>query len=230
MKKILGGKFLPVTKRVGFLEAPFDSLVDVIATWFSKVRTPTATDRFEAGLPEALMRLEPLNIPKILLVGTKSSWVAVFHPSASPDSTVHYMATTLPSRGVVVDCVEDTYNPKTGEGQPGGVQFSYSEGPARTTVEAEKRTISATNQCERWEWHEYGARFPFERPERYQARRIRDRFTDEMLEEYCAALGIQLFDENFYGPRCALIHYTQPYPADYPLDTYEIVQTRGGVS
>ena len=46
---------------------------------------------------------------------------------------------------------------------------------------------------------------PFEEPEHYKERRIRDRLTDEMLERYCAALGIRLFDKAFYGPSGFLV-------------------------
>src|SRR5262249_22196208 len=41
--------------------------------------------------------------------------------------------------------------------------------------------------------------------EKYKAKRIRDRFTDDLLEEYCLALGIRLFDAEFYGPWGVLI-------------------------
>jgi hypothetical protein len=37
-------------------------------------------------------------------------------------------------------------------------------------------------------------------------RRTIDRFTPEMLESYCAALGIELFNADFYGEQCLLEH------------------------
>jgi hypothetical protein len=39
----------------------------------------------------------------------------------------------------------------------------------------------------------------FEHIDQYAARRIVDRFSAEMLADYCGALGIDLFDEQFYG-------------------------------
>jgi hypothetical protein len=39
---------------------------------------------------------------------------------------------------------------------------------------------------------------PFEDLAAYQRRRVRDRFTPDMLVAYCSALGIRPFDEAFY--------------------------------
>jgi hypothetical protein len=36
-----------------------------------------------------------------------------------------------------------------------------------------------------------------------------DRFTPEMLESYCAALGITLFSPDFYGEQSLLQHITK---------------------
>jgi len=49
-----------------------------------------------------------------------------------------------------------------------------------------------------------GPVLPFEQVERYREKRIRDRFTPEMLEAYARALGIDLFNAKFYGPRFVL--------------------------
>ncbi|WP_205649263.1 hypothetical protein, partial [Schaalia canis] len=36
----------------------------------------------------------------------------------------------------------------------------------------------------------------------YESRRVVDRFTPAMLVEYCAALGLRPFDEDFYADEC----------------------------
>jgi hypothetical protein len=36
-----------------------------------------------------------------------------------------------------------------------------------------------------------------------------------MLEEYCMALGIRLFDPDFYGPSAMLIDIRDPLPASF---------------
>lgn len=50
---------------------------------------------------------------------------------------------------------------------------------------------------------------PYEQTENYGKRKIVDRFTPEMLESYCAALGIELFNPGFYGEQSLLEHTTK---------------------
>jgi hypothetical protein len=73
--------------------------------------------------------------------------------------------------------------------------------------------MAAANDGGKWVFYASGTPQPFEEPERYKERRIRARFTDEMLERYCAALGISLFDEHFYGPSGFLV--TVPLPSGH---------------
>jgi hypothetical protein len=61
------------------------------------------------------------------------------------------------------------------------------------------REMSAINDEGRWEWTITGDVQPFEEVSRYEARRVKDRLTPEMLDRYCAALGIRAFDGSFYG-------------------------------
>ena len=68
-----------------------------------------------------------------------------------------------------------------------------------------------------WLFSADGMQQPFEEPESYKARRIADRFTDEMLERYCKALVIGLFDKSFYGMKAALINTIQKLPPGAPV-------------
>lgn len=56
-----------------------------------------------------------------------------------------------------------------------------------------------------------GDPFPFEEVGQYQARRIKDRLTPEMVERYCSHFGIDLFNPDFYSGR-ACIFKTQMHP------------------
>jgi hypothetical protein len=56
------------------------------------------------------------------------------------------------------------------------------------------------NDGGKWVFEQSGEIQPYEDTSRYGARKIADRFTPEMIESYCAALGINLFDSDFYGP------------------------------
>jgi hypothetical protein len=57
-----------------------------------------------------------------------------------------------------------------------------------------------TNDISGWQFRATGNPQPFEKSDRYLAEKKAERFTSEMLDEYCHALGIDLFDESFYGP------------------------------
>ena len=62
------------------------------------------------------------------------------------------------------------------------------------------RALSASNDGGRWVFDESGEPFAFEKPEHYKARRVRDRFTFELLKEYLGHLGLSPFQEDFYLP------------------------------
>lgn len=229
MKQLLDGQYAPITYCWGFLEMPFDDVVAAYDEWNLRMaRHGMSWHLFESTLADALRKLEPFLPTPILIAQTASNWTALFLGSSDgPDGHISYLAWQHKCRGVVVDCVNDTYDQNCQCGVPGGVQFSYCEGPATDTIEVVKRNISVTNQCESgWEWHEHGTRLSFENPDYYKARRIRDRLTDEILEEYCAALGINLFNDEFYGPHFGILRDSRPLPTSVKQENYKTLQTR----
>jgi hypothetical protein len=62
-----------------------------------------------------------------------------------------------------------------------------------------RRFISAANDGGPWRFDAAGEPFEFEQVERYKERRIRDRFTPDMLDDYLRNFGIHLFDPDFYN-------------------------------
>lgn len=57
-----------------------------------------------------------------------------------------------------------------------------------------RRVVAARSNDGRWSFDNDGEPFPFEELDRYSARRIRDRFTPEMLERYLLALGVPMLE------------------------------------
>jgi len=85
------------------------------------------------------------------------------------------------------------------------------------------RSISAMNDGGKWSFDTFGEVLPFEESEPYQAKRIKDRFTPEMLDRYLKAMGIHAFDEAFYdSPGGAYLVETQgptwPNAQDFTLE------------
>jgi len=239
MKALLNNRFAPVTYSWGFLEKPLPDLVDFQIKWVESLHQPNKCKLLEADLSRALQSLEPLDSGNVLYVTTKSIWTAVFQGCVgvtSPFSQISYPAEALQCRGVIVTCVEDTFDDRTGEGQYGGVSFEMfaahpipdGSGDPLVYVANTERVVSAIHDTGGWDFHTFGTPKEFEKTETYTRRRIRDRLTAELLEEYCAALGIRLFDADFYGPHCALIYSTIRSP-DRTTETYEDVQKKLGL-
>jgi hypothetical protein len=85
----------------------------------------------------------------------------------------------------------------------GSVQFEML-GPFKNDFLNYIRTVHASFDGSRWVFDAVGTPQDFEELDAYKAPRVRDRFTSEMLERYCKALGVDVFNPQAYGPRAVL--------------------------
>ena len=217
MKNLLDGSFAPLTYAWGFIEAPLQAANDALYKWRSSHFNKLTTSSFSSSLGEALQRLEPLTIPprRELLIQTESPWTAYFDNAADggdPASPVGYLAESMKCRTLAVTCVPQTSMTY------GAVQFQLFA-PERREFLNYERSISAANDGGRWVFSATGTVQPYEETSQYEAPGIRNRFTAEMLEAYCAALGIRLFAADFYGPEAVLINIHDALPKHHPLLT-----------
>lgn len=192
---ILLGAYRPMTDHIGFVNAPLDKVVSFCNAWLCPQGRDPA-EEFRASFDEAMQRMLPPD-RKILLIECKSGWTSLF------GDTVSYISEELHCRGVEATYIEDTYNPKMYEGEMGSVQLQVFE-QHPTDSHYYGRSISVTNDEGRWGLHLGGDPLPFEDVTRYKARRVRDRFTKEMLIEYLQGFGIDAYNRSFYTDRCAL--------------------------
>jgi len=91
-----------------------------------------------------------------------------------------------------------------------GVYGPEQPGKISNTV----RALTAANDGGRWVFVQSGEPFPFEQVEQYQARRVRDRFTFDMLKDYLRHLRLAPFEEDFYlppGSPAWLVQKTGPF-------------------
>ena len=130
------------------------------------------------------------------------------------------MARCLKYRGLAVRCVPHTLKSERKDAKRtyGAVQFEPFASERQEFLNYE-RSISAANDGGRWVFSATGTVRPYENIAQYDAPRVRDRFTPEMLEKYCVALGIKLFDADFYGPDAILIEVNDPLPRHHPVLT-----------
>ena len=210
---LLDNRLGPITFVIGFLKSPLSVVADAAVAWMKSNGFTAEADSVDASLEDALRRLEPLTPghDRILWLQTQSPWVAYFDNGfrgSDPGSPVAHLSRTLKCWGLIVWCVPHTYSRKLTDNRwlYGEVQFwLFRPEPRPGEILNFERTISAMYDVNGWTFEQSGAIQPYEEPERYRARKVVDRFTPEMLNRYCAALGIRLFDPAFYGPKGVLI-------------------------
>ncbi|HEY0169928.1 MAG TPA: hypothetical protein VGB98_02665 [Pyrinomonadaceae bacterium] len=211
MRLLLSGRLAPITSTVGFLEAPLAGAVGAFVDWQRSIYEPkgiSVTHRpVTGGLEEVLLSLLPLTSVlrrRYLFVPTESPWVAFFdngHGGTDAFSVMSTLAQLLRCRGMRVTAIPDTIEGefKEAKGRHGGLVLEVY-GPDQTHFLNYVRSISVVNDGGKWDFNQGGTPFPFEDLSRYKARRVRDRFTFDMLESYLSELGVSPFKEEFYLP------------------------------
>jgi hypothetical protein len=220
---LLEDRWAPVTSTMGFLELEAEQAAQAFATWQRGL--PTSRDSTIEVLPvtgtleQVLSRLLPLSggeTQRRLFIPTRSAWTAYVSnqwtgtDAASPMSV---MAGKLSIRCLRVVAVPHTLRKHQG-GRYGAVMLDVF-GPKQPGESLNYvRSIYAANDGGRWVFGHSGAPFPFEQVEKYEERRVRDRFTFEMLKDYLRHLGLAPFEEDFYmpeGSRAWLLQKTGPF-------------------
>ncbi|MFL5349254.1 MAG: hypothetical protein ACJ8AT_31020 [Hyalangium sp.] len=220
---LLEDRWAPVTEEMGFLELGAEQAAQAFATWEREVMTPRGINvevlPVTGTLEQALSRLLPLTSGerrRRLFIPTRSAWTAYVADqwtgtdAASPMSA---MARRLSIRCLRVVAVPHTR--RKNQGVRYGAVMLEVYGPEQPgKISNTVRALAAANDGGRWVFEQSGEPFPFEQVEQYQARRLRDRFTFEMLKDYLRHLGLAPFEEDFYMPpgSCAwLIQKTGPF-------------------
>lgn len=207
MKYLLDNHLAPLTFQWGFLDAPLDAVVASYVRWQRLLLRRAKISPASLPLERALRQLEPLDMgsERVLWIGTDSRWTAYFDNGAkggNPDTVVGVLAERLKCRGLTCRAIPNTLTAKD-RGKPGtwgGVKLTLFAPHATDFLNIE-RSIAVSNDVDGWTFQLSGRVQPFEETEKYDAPRKADRFTTEMLERYCRALGIDLFEPAFYrGP------------------------------
>ncbi len=217
---LLDDRWAPVTSEMGFLETDAEHAARAFAAWQAGLLAPRGiaveVRPVSGSLEQILSTMLPLCSPeprRHLFMPTCSQWTAyVENTRGGTDamSAMGYMAEAVGCRGLRVVAVPDTY--QKGKGRYGAVMLAVY-GPHQTAWLNSVRTVSASNDGGRWVFDQFGEPFSFENVDQYRARRIKDRFTFDMLKEYSRHLGLSPFEEDFYLPNGApgwLVEKTGP--------------------
>jgi hypothetical protein len=205
MQLLFGDSLAPITSTVGFLEVPSDTAVEAFLFWQSRIYQrlgiSLAVKNIEGDLKSVLLQLLPLTSVqrrRLLFIPTASGWTAFFDngwrgtDAAAPMS---YLAGQLKCRGIRVVAVPHTMREasRTAKGRYGATILEVYGTDGKTV-----RSICAANDGGKWVFYQSGQPFLFERTERYKERRVKDRFTFELLDEYLRGIGVCAFDPEFY--------------------------------
>jgi hypothetical protein len=212
MKYLLDNKLAPLTFGWGFLEAPPEAVLNAYVSWQKRILQSVKAAPLDLPLADALRKLEPLDTgsQRVLFLSTRSQWTACFDngvKGGNPATFVGELAERIKCRGIVCGSVPNTLTKRDMQkaGTWGAVKFTLFAPEPREFLNIE-RSVSVINDVRGWTFNSAGTVQPFEQVERYAARKIADRFTPLMLEEYCRAFGIDLFNADFYGGQGFITH------------------------
>jgi len=220
---LLEDRWAPVTSEMGFLELGAEQAAQAFATWQRGL--PTSRGFTIEVLPvtgtleQVLCSLLPLSggeTQRRLFIPTRTVWTAyVTNQWTGTDaaSPMRVMAGILSIRCLRVVAVPHTLRKHRG-GRYGGVMLDVFGPEQPGKLNNYVRAIEVANDGGHWVFVQSGEPFAFEQVEKYQERRVRDRFTFEMLKDYLGHLGLSPFEEDFYLPpgSCAwLVQKTGPF-------------------
>jgi hypothetical protein len=215
---LLDDRLAPITSDIGFIEINADTVVDAYLGWqrglggeTKRLAASDVVGDLEAVL-RALLPLRDTIASRALCVPTAGGWTAYFDnglDGPDPSPPMSYLARELGCRAMRVAAVPNTIDEKRRRGRY-GASILELYGPRDTDFLNYERSIAAANDGGRWVFETFGDPLPFEDTARYGARRKRDRFPFELLDEYVRNLGVRAFDEAFYAPdgRAILVERT----------------------
>lgn len=170
---------------------------------------------------------------KILVVGTASPWSAVLDNGIMPDPSgvVSRMVDLLGVRGFYIVAEPNVYPPRDAPNlERLGARHFVIEWPDPTAQFGRGyRSIELQRDSgRRWSFNQYGDPLPFEDTAAYTARRLTDRLTPRMLADYCAALGVDAFNDDFYTGPSRLVHWRWKNSSRVRTWTYAQAQAERG--
>lgn len=198
---MLGGALSPIGDVIAFIRASIDAVLDAVRA----IHDPTPLDiAAVATLVDGAAALDPMEAPwTVELLVDCGEWTAYANNFIGGGDLTALAPAIAARLGVV--CASAEHSPMHGPGH--AATQLWLQGPDGEPV----RTLGAICEDGRWSWHESGDGQWFETPERYGARRIRDRFDRDLLISYHAKVVIHPDDPLFFG-RGAIVRQRVSWP------------------
>ncbi len=232
-KLLLGNEWAPVTTRMGFINLPLDESAHEWRVWAQGRPAEWATEvrvtKLNGTLPERLEKVLPLDwgYRWLLLETTNPVWTAVVDNSrggSNLHSALYYHFAD--AQGITTIEVEDEprsmkrFDDEPGRGRWGSRHLSVHD------KDGLKRYLSLRNSVP-WQFSENGEPYDFEDTSKYEEPKTTDRFTHEMLVDYCRNLGLEPFEDDFYVPTgCAVL--IELYGDSHEREGHTLAEARAG--
>lgn len=239
MQLLFNDSLFPITGNIGFIETDVNTASQAYWRWQKPMKDSWGWE-FEkfsvrGDLKLVLLQLVPLSDyhSRDIFVPTRSPhWTAFFGNATTHSDVVSplsVLAEELKCRAIRVTAIPHTLRGKGRDavGRYGGVALDIIDPKNAPETLHYLRVISAIQDGGRWSFDLHGQQQPFEEPEHYKLKKIKDRFTPELLDRYLKAMGIAAFDENFYmseGSEAVLFVATDPKFADSKAFSLEEIQ------
>ncbi|MET4004776.1 hypothetical protein ABIB48_003521 [Arthrobacter sp. UYCu511] len=229
---LLNDRYVPITSGLGFLEAPLGEVAQALEQWRVAIHGSARQERFLGGFEDNVLKLEPLvsgwTSRELLVATSNPNWTAFFDCDVlggDQKTPISYLAKTMGCHGLFVCSVPASKD--ASRGPWGGIQFELY-GPVGTPSNY-VRAISLSQDGARWSFYaDDKPVLDFEEVEAYTSRKVRDRFTLDMLKRYCAALGLHPFDAEFYpGPSILVTNASEMQTQETSLTLAEVRERMG---
>lgn len=239
MRFLLNDRLAPITNTLTFVKADPNLFATAFMDWWAGIPDDIRSlgvrrSKVKGDLETIIMKLAPFSndARRYLLIGTNSEWTLYLDNGFTGTDPAHpsHLRKVVGCYGVrtVATPRTKTSYMKDGPGRVGNVMFELW-GPEPNPVLNYVRTLAVHTELSRQTWEESGEPLDFEDTEQYKARLIRERFTVEMLEDYCRHLGIRLFEEDFYNPTSEAIMIEKTGPRYEHTTDYSLQQLQANI-
>ena len=238
---LLGGRWLPVTGTVPFLEADVRTCVDMFmavrgAHVASATGHPMRVSVVHGSLEEILGSVLPLVIgtpSRYLFIPTAGGrWTAYLENMRTGTerglSLVRFAAGGV--RGVSISELPNTFDRATRLGYWGHRQVTVAVPDPTDEQGFVGHSVGVrVNDSRRWELVDQVTNDAFPNPVDHSRRLVPDRFTHDHLVQVAEFFGLRPFDEDFYAPDrwAVLVEHTEPRDPAWPEFTLEQAQDYG---
>jgi len=206
MGVVFGGGHAPIGWTVGFLRAPFATVLEVTLNWRRGLLPGVEVTALSGPFPDGFLALAPIETPptrEIIVRTAGDVWTANLvnnHLGGDSTSWCGHLS------GVIgCDAIQASHIPAKQYPYPATsfeIRAPKAPGPLHTL-----RSVAAGKyDSGGWEFHSTGEIQPFEEADRYGAKSVRDRLDRAMLLRYLAALGINADAPNFWVGGVLLQH------------------------